>query len=100
MKCKIKIQTPSAKRLEKNRRIVIESCGRRTKEIDIPEGVDEMEFEYDFEKWDDHNRDVMGGILDSGEVWYRCYVEYRNSTGSRVEKADFNYRVCGVSDET
>jgi len=48
----------------------------------IPEGVDEFEFDFEFEENDPYvNRDIL-----DADIYYRWYVEYKNSTGSRVEQ--------------
>lgn len=80
----VEIPKPSAKRLENDRRFVAEcfyACwGSEKKEYPIEPGVDV--FEYD---GPDKFRDFPEEVLDAG--WqYEFYVEYRNSTGSRIER--------------
>lgn len=92
MKYKARIPKPSAKRLEKNRRIVVEAsyqpCGGHKFEFLIPEPeADIAEFEFEFDEFELHNPHV-----DDGGAYYHCYFEYRNSTGSRVEKIPFNWK--------
>jgi len=89
MKHKIKIPKPSAKRLEKDRRIVVEinsAFCSETKEFIIPEGVSTFEFE--FEEWEHPDKDL---VLD-GDVYYRYFILYQNSTGTRQEKIEIMKR--------
>lgn len=84
---KIKVPPASAKRLDKNRKVVVEQSGFHhlsLTEFPIPEGVDEFEFEY--EEYHDPNADIM---LDS-DLYYRYYILYQNETGTRQEKIELN----------
>lgn len=92
MKHKVRIPKPSAKRLEKDRRIVVEAfyqpCGGRKFEFIIPDPeADIAEFEFEFDEFELHNPSVL-----DGGAHYSCYFEYRNSTGSRVEKIPFSWK--------
>lgn len=84
MRYKIAIPTPSAKRLEKDRRLMIKChsgwCMQIVGEFIIPEGAEDAEF--DFEGPIEH-RDPE--ILD-GDYYHEFYVLYQNSTGSRTEE--------------
>ncbi len=81
---KIQVPTPSAKRLGKDRTFIIEETGAfhsLKRRFPIPEGVSEFEFEFKFEENDPYlNREIL-----DADISYRWYVEYKNSTGSRVE---------------
>ena len=81
----VDVPEPSAKRLKKDRRIVVEiynSFSIDRKEWPIPEG--EKLVAYDFE-YQNNDPCINRDILDA-DVYYKTYVEYRNSTGSRIEK--------------
>lgn len=82
---KVQVPTPSAKRLEKDRTMVVEEYGAfhsMKHRFPIPEGDTEFVFDFAFEEDDPHINEY---ILDAS-VTYNCYVEYKNSTGSRVEQ--------------
>lgn len=92
MHYKIEIPKPSAKRLEKDRRVVIEAhlqpYGMNKTELLIPdEDANVVEFDFEFDEQALHDENVL-----DGGVWYKCYFEYRNSTGSRVEKIAFDWK--------
>lgn len=77
------VPKPSAKRLEKNRTFIIEEIGAFAKlkhKFPIPENEVEFMFEFEFHQ----NDQSIVFELDSN-VYYRHYVEYSNSTGSRIE---------------
>jgi len=78
---KVNIPPASAKRLEKDRRLVIMaySLGGGRKEFLIPEGATEVEFLHRDESEEDPE------LLD-GQISYTFYIEYRNVTGTRVEQ--------------
>lgn len=85
---KLRIETPpaSAKRLEKDRRFVIIGSnifGDERKEVLIPEGEKFIEYEHTDESIDDYE------ILD-GDIHYRFFIEYRNSTGTRIEVSEID----------
>jgi len=79
------IPKPSAKRLEKDRKLIIEVHSGwdgyfiKAEHI-IPEGAES--FEFDFEGPIEH-RDPY--VLD-GDYYHSFYIIYKNSTGSRTEK--------------
>lgn len=57
-------------------------------ELLIPdEEANVVEFDFEFNEYALHDENVL-----DGGVGYHCYFEYRNSTGSRVEKIDFNWK--------
>lgn len=84
MKYKFKIPTPSAKRLEKDRRLMIKlnTCwgSKIVGEFIIPEGAEEAIFDFDgpFEHRDPEWLDA--------DYYHSVYVLYQNSTGSRQEE--------------
>ena len=78
------IPCPSAKRLEKDRRLVIQAAhafGIDRQEIPIPENEARIEFDFHDESIDEPE------VLD-GDIHYRFFVEYRNATGSRMERVE------------
>jgi len=80
----IEIPKPSAKRLEANRHLVIQthagwSFFERT--CPIPLGADVFDFEFDG-PMEHHDPNVLDGDFST-----KFFVEYRNSTGSRTERA-------------
>jgi len=82
---KIQVPKPSAKRLEKDRTFVIVETGAfhfRNHKFPIPEGNSELDFEFEFQ---DNNPYINEGWLDAN-LYYHWYVEFKNSTGSRVEQ--------------
>ena len=85
---KIQVPKPSAKRLENNRTLIINENGAfhsQNWEFPIPEGVDEFEFDFEFKEGDSDVYDVY-----DGDIHYNCYVEYKNSIGSRVEQINID----------
>ena len=82
---KIQIPKPSAKRLEKDRVLIIEEHGAfhlMKYRFPILEGESEFHFEFEFR---DTNPYISEGWQDR-TLSYIKYVECRNSTGSRVEQ--------------
>ena len=82
----VDVPAPSAKRLKKDRKLVVEigyACwGTEKKEWPIPEGEDLVMFDFEYQDNDPHaNRELL-----DANVYYDTYIEYRNSTGSRIEK--------------
>ena len=76
------IPAASAKRLEKDRRLVITGnyiFGNSRKEIPILEGDDRIEFDFKDESSADEQ------VLD-GTIYYQFHIEYRNATHTRMEK--------------
>ncbi len=86
---KIQIPKPSAKRLEKERTFVIVETGAfhfRNHKFPIREGDSELEFDFVFHDNIFHEDNHISEMyLDAG-LRYHWYVEYKNSTGSRVEQ--------------
>jgi hypothetical protein len=84
MRYKFDIPTPSAKRLEKDRRLMIKvHTGWGVKivgEFVIPEGAEDAEF--DFEGPIEYRNPEL---LDA-DYYHSFYVLYQNSTGSRQEE--------------
>jgi len=79
-----KIPTPSAKRLEKNRMLVVECSngfGQSRSEWDIPEGENMVMWEYEYFK-----PEYPTAFIDDGEIHYSTFIEYSNATGTRTEK--------------
>ena len=91
MRYKFDIPTPSAKRLEKDRRLMIKIHTdwetRIIGEFVIPEGAEDAEF--DFEGKIEH---FDPDILD-GNYWHEFYVLYQNTTGSRKEEIGIKDRM-------
>jgi hypothetical protein len=84
---KVKIPPASAKRLDKNRKIVVEQFSFHhveSTEFPIPEEIDEFEFEY--EEYHDPDTEYK---LDA-DLYYRYYILYQNETGTRQEKIEIN----------
>lgn len=88
------IPAASAKRLEKNRRLIVEGCyvhWDEPQEIvhDIPDGVSEFEFDFKDESHPDSLPDedgyIWSDILD-GRIRYYFYVEFHNTTDTRKER--------------
>lgn len=85
MRWVIDIPPASAKRLESIRHLVIREDGAfRTKEhrLPIPVGASQLTFDFEFKENDPN---VNQYVLDA-DVYYSVFVEYQNSTGSRVER--------------
>lgn len=80
----VKVPEPSAKRLKKDRRLIVEATyacwGGHKYEFPIPEGEDLVMYDFEYEDGPDANEDIL-----DADVYYRTYIEYRNSTGSRKE---------------
>lgn len=80
----VKIPAASAARFERDRKLIIEENGAFHSEyyrFTIPEGAESIHFDFEFKENNDHE------ILDAS-ISYKTYIEYRNSTGSRMEKVD------------
>lgn len=87
MKYHVTIPAPSAKRLEGDRRVVIKCYGFEmgdnvVGEFVVPPGVTEVLVDGP-KVW----RHQDPNVLD-GDFYHRMYVEYRNSTGSRMERRE------------
>jgi hypothetical protein len=93
----ILLPTPSARRLEIDRRIVIEAhcqpSGVSKHEFPVPKGEIVWFFDFAFDEFELNNPNV-----DDGGVDYTCYVEYRNTNGSRYEKIDFDWKTLDRED--
>lgn len=81
----VKIPKASASRLEKNRRLVVKlfegwGGGGLVAEYQIPDGLDEFEFEFAGPIYYEERE-----ILD-GSYRHEFAVVYQNSTGSRTEE--------------
>jgi len=91
LRYKIDVPKPSAKRLEKDRCVVINESGAfhsYNREFPIPEGVEEFEFEFEFEENDPFiNRELL-----DADIYYSWHIRYRNSTGSREETISFELK--------
>lgn len=85
IKVRFEVPPASAKRMEKNRILVVEgySIGIMTykKVYPIPDGINYVEFEHADESLDDPE------IYD-GNVRYKFYIEFKNATGTRVEQVE------------
>lgn len=84
MRYMVEIPKPSAKRLEANRQLIIQihagwSTFERT--CPIPVGADVFDFEFDG-ALEHHDPNVLDGDFST-----KFYIEYQNSTGTRVERA-------------
>jgi|APSaa5957512535_1039671.scaffolds.fasta_scaffold329984_1 hypothetical protein len=95
MRYKFDIPTPSAKRLEKDRRLMIKvhtGCwgSKIVGEFIIPEGAKDAEF--DFEGKIEH---FDPNILD-GDYYHSFYVLYQNSTGTRQEEIGIKDRMTEI----
>jgi hypothetical protein len=88
MKHKLKIPKPSAKRL-KVKEFVIESYsgwgGGIIESIPVQEDADEIDFDFKFDE-EALNPSIIDGIN------YCCYFKYQNSTGSRTENIEIDWR--------
>ena len=97
MRYRVKIPTPSAKRLEIDRRLVAKLYsgwfgGKIVAEYPIPEGAELVEF--DFNREIEH-RDP--NVLD-GDYYHEFVVVFRNSTGSRQEEVNVSKEIEKVSE--
>ena len=84
IKVRFEVPPASAKRMEKNRILVVEgySIGEMTykKVYPIPDGINYVEFE--------HTDESLGPEYDDGNVYYKLYIEFKNETGSRVDQVE------------
>ena len=79
----VDVPKASAKRLETDRRLVVEihtAFTSERREWPIPAGEDMVAYDFEYQE-NDPNEDIL-----DASVYYNTYIEYRNSTGSRVEK--------------
>lgn len=84
---KIQIPPASAKRLNKNRKVIVEQRGAfhvKITEFPIPNEINEFEFEY--EEYHDPDAEFK---LDA-DLHYRYYILYQNETGTRQERVELN----------
>lgn len=84
MKYGFKIPTPSAKRLEKNRKLIIRIHSafkaEIVKEYVIPEHVEDFIFDFD------EPLEYRDSYYEDANYQHKFYMVYQNSTGSRREE--------------
>jgi hypothetical protein len=92
---KVTVPKASAARLEKDRRLVVEGNYVHWDEPEriihhIPNGAESFEFDFKDESDSDSLPDADGYISQSapldGRIYYRFYIEYHNSTDTRIER--------------
>lgn len=85
MKVRFEVPPASAKRMEKNRQLVVEaySIGMLTNRIVYPiaEGLNYVEFDHEEPDQDLHNERA-----DLDYVHSRFFIEFRNTTGSKLDR--------------
>lgn len=89
MKYKFRIPTPSAKRLEKNRKLIIKSHSvfetKVIKEYVIPDNVENFIFDFN-----EPNLEIDLHYFDADCSYIRFYMVYQNLTGSRKEEVEID----------
>ena len=92
---RVTIPKPSAKRLEKDRRLIVEGHYVHWNEPQriihqIPDGVDSFEFDFKDESDPDSLPDENGYIYQDapldGRIYYRFFFEFHNQTDTRIEQ--------------